>query len=307
MPRVGYSTGKIDYPGPEAPGERIERVCAICGRAFWPRQIDVAKGGGRHCSKNCSARAFARLKCTQCSKAFCLNDADVKRAGRRFYSQSCAMSWRPSPKRRCEWCQCILTADHQKRFCSREHACEARRELIRKRLEAENLESALSVAAFARQTGRSYDSVKWAVRAGKLGAAWDGSRIDTEHPDAMAFAAAPLPPQAGRVQTAGQHPVQLGGEIFTLQELQHATGISCGALYQRIVRNKMRPVDALSMPLGRRWSKYNYEGKTLPEWATLLGTSDQALRNRVARGKPFSQVVEEAKERLTKSETPASC
>jgi hypothetical protein len=65
--RIG--TGKIQRPGPNSPGgPRVERSCEVCKEPFWPRSVDVAAGKGRHCSSNCSSKAFRRTPVCRCGK-----------------------------------------------------------------------------------------------------------------------------------------------------------------------------------------------------------------------------------------------
>lgn len=65
---------KLQRPGPDAPGgPRVRRNCEVCGEEFWPRKEDVAAGGGRHCSNNCSSKALRRRQpavCAYCGATF---------------------------------------------------------------------------------------------------------------------------------------------------------------------------------------------------------------------------------------------
>ena len=303
--RLGYS-GKIDRPGQDASGERIEVVCTICGVQFWPRRIDVARGGGRHCSKNCSARAFTKLKCAHCGKTFCLNDADVKRYGRRFCSEECALKWKPKRVMQCAQCGKDMR-DQKRRFCSKECCDRNQRAQRAAMLVDEKTQLHLTIAAYARRTGRSVDSIRRAIRSGRLGDAWIGRRIDVGHPNAIAFENSRPHILAKKAINESQRTVAVGGENFTLQELQRISGISYGLLYKRIVKMGMDPLDAVTLPMRRYMGKYFHDGKTMSEWSALLGLTEQTIRNRMSRRKAtFSEVIEDAKCALSQNDSAPS-
>jgi hypothetical protein len=71
-------SGKIQRPGPDTPtGKvktvRVARACEQCGVEFWPRVVDVRAGKGKHCSSNCSSKAYRKpktykAKCARCGR-----------------------------------------------------------------------------------------------------------------------------------------------------------------------------------------------------------------------------------------------
>lgn len=91
---------KIQRPGPGA--GRIERQCEVCGDIFHPRKVDVDKGKGKHCSNNCSAKAYRRKKVSECAGC----GTRVESPFIRKYCETCLAAYKEQKRTRtCKKCQ----------------------------------------------------------------------------------------------------------------------------------------------------------------------------------------------------------
>lgn len=94
---------KIQRPGPDSPdGPRVARNCQVCALEFWPRQVDVIAGKGKHCSNNCSSKAFRKppapkkSTCTTCGKAI------QSAAGGKKFCEGCRFPKKSFTCRQCD-------------------------------------------------------------------------------------------------------------------------------------------------------------------------------------------------------------
>jgi hypothetical protein len=120
VPRDRNRSGKIQRPGPDAPGgPRTRRNCDVCGEEFWPRVADVEAGKGRHCSSNCSSKALRRPKEVRCIE--CQSDFQSTTAKAKFCCKVCREK-RTKKWGKCLGCGCRFPSAGGKKFHSRECA-----------------------------------------------------------------------------------------------------------------------------------------------------------------------------------------
>lgn len=130
MPSAGKATGKIQRPGPDAPGgPRVKRVCEVCEHEFWPRVVDVQRGWGKHCSSNCSSKALRRtttFKCAGCGMVGLSKDSRKK-----WHPECWQKKIEEGRRRACEECggEFLKKRDGSDRFCS--HGCAAKSSVAR--------------------------------------------------------------------------------------------------------------------------------------------------------------------------------
>lgn len=128
MPSAGKATGKIQRPGPDAPGgPRVRKVCEVCEHEFWPRIVDVQRGWGKHCSSNCSSKAFRKTKVFRC--VWCGRPGESPSPDTRWHPECIRAAQEKRRTRACEWCneEFQVDAGSKRKFCSDKHATEAMR------------------------------------------------------------------------------------------------------------------------------------------------------------------------------------
>ena len=116
------------YPEIRAPRRPlVERECQACGKAFMAKPSNVAVGGAKACSKECSYKVRKTrsdkqprksYECKRCGKEFV---EDRPRGTQKYCSQDCAIeatATRPISIVQCETCgETIVTRDSNRRFC----------------------------------------------------------------------------------------------------------------------------------------------------------------------------------------------
>jgi hypothetical protein len=256
--------GKVQRPGPDAPGgPRVEAACEVCRKPFWPRVVDVQNGKGKHCSTNCSSKAL-RKPAARCS------------CGKPLFRGT--GGYVPE---RCGACAKVKRASD-----AAKHTVELERDARSSRWQLiQNGEIRLvTLGEFRRISGRSDGSLRPVNAARRLGAAWDGSRVDLDHENARNFVAtqkrehnpatsvecscgcgrtAKLHKHRREQSRSGQYfasracrgrfqstKVEIGGEPIAVSELADVSGVPRKRIYERISRGE-DPLTAASRPVAR--------------------------------------------------------
>lgn len=278
-------SGKLDHPGPNAPGERVRRICQnpACGREFWARRVDVERGWAKFGSTGCSAKAQRgkrEVKCIVCGKKF-MAFAHGK-GTRKTCSKECLMSLSMPPIRRCPDCGKDFVEAGVKR-CG---PCRSNYGRPTRSGEALAGVRFVRLAEFAKIARRSYQAVNEAARSGVLSLCFDGALIDSEHPAAKKYI------DIGKWGTK-RRGFEIGGIEFGYEELSRATGVPVLTMRGRVCRGAstselLQPTKESSRRTGSRaprrgvWSLVpGGPAKSLPDWARSVGLPPNIVSTRV--------------------------
>lgn len=289
---------KVQRPGPNSPGgPRVERICDVCRRTFWPRVVDVQAGKGKHCSSTCSSKALRKKRGYEC--AGCSITFQAFPPGRRFHSKACRSAWmrsqRPAPP---------------------PSAADRRRQRIQAVLSGKI--RILTLSELARLIKLSDGAVRFHRDAGNLGKAWDGQHFDRDHSAAQAFLSrsfrsrklgrnTPRPKVpcsvCGRPTPKGVKKLGETKTSYCGRKCQHigqggridVTCEQCGIVFSAVPSDEAR---FHSPECARLWSvanapKLELAGAmfTLSELSAASGLSKACIMDRVRRGEPLAQAV----------------
>jgi hypothetical protein len=253
---------------------------------FWPRDVDVARGWGRHCHSNCSSKAHQKPKVYQATCQGCGETFEAKSDGARWHKE-CRRKYQieQAGKVVCDGCGRSKASDAECSYCAW-FADKERREKV-----ARGESTKMTTEQFAALRGCGGATVRNAT-ATVLAEAWDGRYIDISHPAAVAYAAKPVREKRGRVDIAcaqcGKQKSIFASLASRKQELFFCDR-KCSAAYH-----------------AERAPRYDIAGVgfTMRELTEACGANEHFIGRRIRAGMSAAEAVVDQKDRPKKRKTP---
>lgn len=303
---------KTQKPGPDSPGgPRVRATCEICDDVFWPRAVDIKAGHGRHCSDRCAMKEEVDVDCQDCGAQF---------RTRRYH-----------PRQRCDACKKALAlACERRRCCSACGAAIGRKNTIgkcgdcvrreirevayqRRAQIASGTKRKLTLGDLALLTGRPLSTVRYHRDVGNLGAAWDGTYFDLDHPGAAEFLDRRRRPRGAsfdvecaecgaKKSVSPSQYAQSNGRVFCDRSCQHLAQVKlqprkcpgCGEEFQpkEAARKTCSPRCA-ALVSSKNAPKYQAFGNTftMKELVTASGLSASCITGRIKNGETLEQAI----------------